>query len=634
MKLSNITNENLILINESFQTKQEALEKMTSLLKREGKIESEDVFLKALIDREAQSATGFENGLAIPHGKSDTVKEAAFVAATLEKPIEDWESIDPENKVDLIFLLAIPSAESDSTHLEVLAALSTRLTHDAYRQNLLAAKTPTVFMERLDKEKEEEAPVPISKDAPLIVGITACPAGIAHTYMSAEALENAGKELGYRVRVEKQGANGVEDPLTPAEIQEAEAVIVAKDVQVKRTDRLKGKRVVETSVAAPLKQAKGLIQRALEAPAYKGDSSSNEDEQEPENQSTWEEVKQAVLTGISYIVPVIIAGGMLLAFALFIAQTFDMQELYDTEGTFLNLMRELGGGMLGTLMVPILGAYIAYSIADKPGLTPGFAAGLASTLIDTGFVGGLVGGLMAGYLMKWMKANIRTSGVFSGFVSFWVYPVVSTIIIGVLMFLVIGKPLIWFNDSLVGGLESLSGANLLLLGAVIGMMVSFDLGGPVNKAAYAFCIGLMAEGNFLPYAAFASVKMVSAFTVTAATVLFKKYFDEYEQEVGKSTWILGLAGITEGAIPLMLKDPIRVIGSFLIGSAVTGAIVMSYQIGLPVPGAGIFSLFFLEGAGFFEGALIWLGAPILGTIISTALLIALKIQRYKKLQQS
>lgn len=628
MQLSKLTNENLILINEPFNSKDEALRKMVAVLKKEDKISSENEFMKAVLEREGLSATGFENGLAIPHGKSSSVKEAAFVVATTATPLNDWESIDPNNQVDLIFLMAIPEAESGSTHLEVLAALSTRLIDEGYRKQLKMSQNQQELINNLDALKNSYPT--LSHEAPLILGITACPAGIAHTYMAAEALERAGKELGYRVKVEKQGANGIEDAFTKEDIEAAESIIIARDVQVRNKERLKGKRVLETSVATPLKKGKELIKTSLKSPLYKGEEGSSTEETNSQEQGIWDIVKQAVLTGISYIVPVIIAGGMLLAFSLFIAQTFDLQELYDTEGTFLNLMRQLGGGLLGTLMVPILGAYIAYSIADKPALTAGFAAGLGSNLLDTGFVGGLIGGIIAGFLVKWMKKRIKTSGVFSGFVTFWVYPVFSTLIIGIIMFLVIGRPLIWFNETLVTGLENLSGTNLLLLGAVLGMMVSFDLGGPVNKAAYAFCIGLLADGNFLPYAAFASVKMVSAFTITAATLMFKQYFDEYERDIGKSTWVLGLAGITEGAIPVMLKDPIRVIGAFLVGSAVTGAMVMSFEIGLQVPGAGIFSLFFLQGDSLIQSILVWLGAPLIGTVISTVILVLLKRQKYHK----
>jgi 2-O-A-mannosyl-D-glycerate-specific PTS system IIC component len=295
--------------------------------------------------------------------------------------------------------------------------------------------------------------------------------------------------------------------------------------------------------------------------------------------------------------------------------------VYNAQGSWLWLLRQLGGTLLGQLMVPILAAYMAYSIADKPALGPGFAAGVAANLIGGGFLGGMLGGLLAGYLLKWLKKTVKPTGTFAGFVSFWVYPVVGTLLAGGIMLFVIGKPLAAINLGLIGWLSGLSGANALLLGAIIGAMVSFDLGGPINKAAYTFCIGAMANGNFVPYAAFASVKMVSAFAVTGATLIGKRYFTEGEQEIGKQTWLLGLAGITEGAIPLMLNDPLRVIPSLVAGSAITGAIVAYFNIGLNVPGAGIFSLALLKGPQAIVAAAVWLGAALLGAVISTALLI-------------
>lgn len=257
------------------------------------------------------------------------------------------------------------------------------------------------------------------------------------------------------------------------------------------------------------------------------------------------------------------------------------------------MYRKLGGGMLGTLMVPVLAAYTAYSLADKPALAPGFAAGLAANMIGAGFLGAVAGGLIAGYLMRWVKQHIRLSNRFNGFMTFYLYPVIGTLAAGSLMLFVIGEPVAWVNNSLTAWLNGLSGANALLLGVILGFMCSFDLGGPVNKAAYAFCLGAMANGVYGPYAIFASVKMVSAFTVTASTMLAPNLFKQFEIETGKSTWLLGLAGITEGAIPMAIEDPVRVIGSFVLGSMATGAIVGAMGIGLSTPGAGIFSLFLL-----------------------------------------
>ena len=326
------------------------------------------------------------------------------------------------------------------------------------------------------------------------------------------------------------------------------------------------------------------------------------------------------------------AGGTVLAVAVLIAQIFGLQEVYSLEKSWLWMYRQLGGGMLGTLMVPVLSAYTAYSLADKPALAPGFAAGLAANLIGSGFLGGVAGGLIAGYLMRWVKNHLRLSSKFNGFLTFYLYPVIGTLVAGSLMLFVIGEPVAWVNNSLTAWLNGLSGANALLLGAILGFMCSFDLGGPVNKAAYAFCLGAMANGVYGPYAIFASVKMVSAFTVTASTSLAPQLFKQFEIETGKSTWLLGLAGITEGAIPMAIEDPLRVIGSFVLGSMLTGAIVGAMGIGLSTPGAGIFSLFLLQDAGHgaFVAAAGWFGAALVGTMVSTAVLLVWRRQAVRQ----
>ncbi|MCM3763836.1 PTS 2-O-a-mannosyl-D-glycerate transporter subunit IIABC [Neobacillus niacini] len=638
MQLQALTSPSLISTGKTFQSKKEAIQYLVKQLGEAGKLHSEQDFYQAVLDREKLSPTGFEGGLAIPHGKSVTVKEAAFAIATLQKPLTDWESIDPNNQVQLIILLAIPETEAGSTHLALLSEFVKRLSNDAYKNRLLNAKTNSELFQQLDNTEAPTETKTVKKSNKTVLAITACPAGIAHTYMAAEALVKAGNELGVDVFVEKQGANGIEDRHTTALLNKADVVIFANDVAIKDEDRFAHLPKVKTSVAAPLRNAAGLLQQALEKaettpkkkynPSQVADSSSNEGGEK----SFKTEIKDSILTGISYIIPVIVAGGMTLAAAVLISQAFDLQEVYAQEGSWLWLLRQLGGGLLGQLMVPILAAYMAYSIADKPALGPGFAAGVAANLIGSGFLGGMLGGFLAGFFLKFLKKKIQPKGTFAGFISFWLYPVVGTLVVGSIMLFVIGKPLAWINQGLIDWLGSLSGANALILGAILGAMVSFDLGGPVNKAAYTFCIGAMASGNFIPYAAFASVKMVSAFGVTGATIIGKKYFTKQEQEIGKQTWLLGLAGITEGAIPFMINDPLRVIPSLIAGSAVTGAIVAYFNIGLNVPGAGIFSLALLQGQQMLLAATIWLGAALLGAAISMLLLIVTRKNKLKKEQ--
>ena len=637
MLLKSLTSSSLISTKQSFTSKEDVIKFLIKRLAAEGKLHSEEEFYQSVMDRESLSPTGFEGGLAIPHGKSSSVKEAAFAVATLDKPIGTWKSIDPNNQVELIILLAIPKDEEGSTHLSLLSELVTRLSNEEFKNKLLQAKTSTELYERLDEPQKATEVKNVQKLNKTILAITACPAGIAHTYMSAEALVKAGKELGIDVFVEKQGANGIEDRHTKALLKKASAIVYAVDVAVKDEERFKHLPKVKTSVAAPLRNAKSILQQALQKAENlsKAEYVDTEDlDDETDDKSVKTEIKDSLLTGISYIIPVIVAGGMTLAAAVFISQAFGLQEVYAQEGSWLWLLRQLGGSLLGQLMIPILAAYMAYSIADKPALGPGFAAGVAANLIGSGVLGGMLGGLLAGYFLKFLKNKVKPKGTFAGFVSFWFYPVIGTLVVGSIMLFVVGKPLAALNAGLIQWLDGMSGANAILLGAILGAMVSFDLGGPVNKAAYTFCIGAMASGNIVPYAAFASVKMVSAFSVTGATIIGKKYFTKQEQEIGKQTWLLGLAGITEGAIPFMINDPLRVIPSLIAGSAVTGAIVAYFNIGLNVPGAGIFSLALVEGQPLLVAASIWLGAALIGALISMFFLIATRKSKLKKEQRN
>ncbi|WP_261904255.1 PTS 2-O-a-mannosyl-D-glycerate transporter subunit IIABC [Vibrio fortis] len=633
MKLTTLTNKSLVNLQTTFSSREEAINALAEQLDQQGKLHDKQQYLDAVFAREAQGPTALGEGLAVPHGKTDAVKEAGFAVATLKQDMK-WKGLDEDEDVNLIFLIAIPNAEAGSTHMHLLTELTTTLVDDDVREAVLKATTAEEIFALLDGENQaEEKEDNLDTNAPTIVCVTACPAGIAHTYMAAEYLEKAGKKLGYNVHVEKQGANGIEDRLTADQLNNAVACVFAAEVAIKELERFNGIPRVETPVAEPIKHAERILKEAIEESKNgNGADRTVATNDKPKKLPLKTELKQALLSGISYAVPLIVAGGTVLAVAVLIAQIFDLQELYATKDSWLWMYRKLGGGLLGTLMVPVLAAYTAYSLADKPALGPGFAAGIAANLIGSGFLGGVVGGLIAGYVMRWVKENVRLSPAFNGFLTFYLYPVIGTLVAGSLMLFVIGKPVAMLNQGLTDWLNGMSGTNALLLGAIIGLFVSFDLGGPVNKAAYAFCLGAMANGVYGPYAIFGSVKMVSAFTVTASTMIAPRLFKDFEIETGKSTWLLGLAGITEGAIPMAIEDPIRVIGSFLLGSVVTGAMIGAAGIGLSTPGAGIFSIFLLHDAGLgaFSAAAIWFGAALIGTIISTITLLVWRGHAVKK----
>ncbi|EAA1189306.1 PTS 2-O-a-mannosyl-D-glycerate transporter subunit IIABC [Escherichia coli] len=619
MNLTTLTHRDALCLNARFTSREEAIHALTQRLAALGKISSTEQFLEEVYRRESLGPTALGEGVAVPHGKTAAVKEAAFAVATLSEPLQ-WEGVDGPEAVDLVVLLAIPPNEAGTTHMQLLTALTTRLADDEIRARIQSATTPDELLSALD-DKGGTQPSASFSNAPTIVCVTACPAGIAHTYMAAEYLEKAGRKLGVNVYVEKQGANGIEGRLTADQLNSATACIFAAEVAIKESERFNGIPALSVPVAEPIRHAEALIQQALTLKRSDETRTVQQDTQPVKSVKT--ELKQALLSGISFAVPLIVAGGTVLAVAVLLSQIFGLQDLFNEENSWLWMYRKLGGGLLGILMVPVLAAYTAYSLADKPALAPGFAAGLAANMIGSGFLGAVVGGLIAGYLMRWVKNHLRLSSKFNGFLTFYLYPVLGTLGAGSLMLFVVGEPVAWINNSLTAWLNGLSGSNALLLGAILGFMCSFDLGGPVNKAAYAFCLGAMANGVYGPYAIFASVKMVSAFTVTASTMLAPRLFKEFEIETGKSTWLLGLAGITEGAIPMAIEDPLRVIGSFVLGSMVTGAIVGAMNIGLSTPGAGIFSLFLLHdnGAGGVMAAIGWFGAALVGAAISTAILL-------------
>ncbi|EFC1545873.1 PTS 2-O-a-mannosyl-D-glycerate transporter subunit IIABC [Escherichia coli] len=619
MNLTTLTHRDALCLNARFTSREEAIHALTQRLAALGKISSTEQFLEEVYRRESLGPTALGEGLAVPHGKTAAVKEAAFAVATLSEPLQ-WEGVDGPEAVDLVVLLAIPPNEAGTTHMQLLTALTTRLADDEIRARIQSATTPDELLSALD-DKGGTQPSASFSNAPTIVCVTACPAGIAHTYMAAEYLEKAGRKLGVNVYVEKQGANGIEGRLTADQLNSATACIFAAEVAIKESERFNGIPALSVPVAEPIRHAEALIQQALTLKRSDETRTVQQDTQPVKSVKT--ELKQALLSGISFAVPLIVAGGTVLAVAVLLSQIFGLQDLFNEENSWLWMYRKLGGGLLGILMVPVLAAYTAYSLADKPALAPGFAAGLAANMIGSGFLGAVVGGLIAGYLMRWVKNHLRLSSKFNGFLTFYLYPVLGTLGAGSLMLFVVGEPVAWINNSLTAWLNGLSGSNALLLGAILGFMCSFDLGGPVNKAAYAFCLGAMANGVYGPYAIFASVKMVSAFTVTASTMLAPRLFKEFEIETGKSTWLLGLAGITEGAIPMAIEDPLRVIGSFVLGSMVTGAIVGAMNIGLSTPGAGIFSLFLFHdnGAGGVMAAIGWFGAALVGAAISTAILL-------------
>jgi fructose PTS system EIIBC or EIIC component len=595
MELRKMTDEQLIMFDVDSTSKHEILEKLAGALHEKDILTSKEDFLKAVLEREQISPTGLEAGLAIPHGKSPSVKKAAFAVARLKNGIDTWESIDPNNKVQLVFLLAIPDAEAGSTHLSVLSELSTRLMDKAYIDNLMNAATPAEFLAALDRrETAVEEPQEYTKT---VLAITACAAGIAHTYMSAEALEKAGREMGIRVITEKQGANGIEDAHKGAILKEADAVVFATDIAPKNKERFAGKPYVQTRVAEPLKNAKDILNRALTNPDGTVAGDENEDDinaSSGNKQGLLAEITQAVMTGISYMIPVLVAAGLMMGIAKLAAMPFGLvDQIHDIKyATHSNelfvILHHLDkfGGMIFKFMYPIFGAFVAYSIADRVGLVSGFiggvfAAGLHYTFwgveggIPSGFLGALILGLTAGYVSKFLNEKIKLNKNLIAMKPMLIIPAISVLTIFFLNFYIVDPVFGGLNALLSEWITAAQGAGNVVLASIIAAATAFDLGGPINKAAGAIAIGLAAD-QIYPLTARVLAIVIPPIGLGLATVIDKyvvgrRVFDANLRVAGNTSLLLGFIAISEGAIPFMLRNPLITIPINIIG-AILGSV--------------------------------------------------------------
>ncbi len=607
MNLANMTGNNLIMLDLNVCTKEEAIKLLIDKLYSEGVVSSKKEFFNTVMERELHSPTGLEKGLAIPHGKCESVNKAAFAVARLNNKISNWESIDENNEVDLIFLLAIPKAEEGSTHLKLLSELSVSLMNEEFYNSLRTAKDSKEFLMNLNSEKKE------SKEAQTytktVLAITACAAGIAHTYMSAEALEKAGKKMGIKVITEKQGANGIEDRHTKAQIEEADGVIFASDVAVKNMERYQGKQFVKVRVAEPLKNAEKLLTKVLENPDGKVEVSNEEvavSSDSGAKQGILKEMVEAVMTGISYMIPVIVAAGLMMGIAKLAAmglgQIDNMDTLTQSGNQLYVLLGYLDkfGGMIFKFIYPIFAAYVAYSIADRPGLVPGFmggafAGGLHFTFwgveggVPSGFLGALILGLVSGYVTKFLNEKIKLNKNLQAMKPMFLLPGISVLVVFLLNFYLVDPIFGGLNGWLSNVIASFGTGSTIALTAIIAGCTAFDLGGPINKAAGAIAIGLAADSIF-PLTGRVLAIVIPPIGLGLATVLDKyivkrRVFDENLRVVGNTSILLGLIAISEGAIPFMLKNPLITIPINVIGAIIgsTTAVMLGAVQWNPLP---------------------------------------------------
>ncbi|MFS0863116.1 fructose-specific PTS transporter subunit EIIC [Fredinandcohnia sp. 179-A 10B2 NHS] len=619
MRITELLTKDTITLSLKSNRKNDVIDELISVLDSAGKLASRAQFKKAILNREEQSTTGIGEGIAIPHAKTSAVKKPAIAFGRSTRGV-NYESLDGQ-PAHLFFMIAAPEG-ANNTHLEALSRLSTILLKEDVRKQLLEAKSETDILNiiNLHDQEEKQEEQSMSGKKKFIVAVTACPTGIAHTYMSADSLKAKAAEMGVDIKVETNGSGGAKNVLTQEEIENAVAVIVAADTKVEM-NRFNGKHVIEAAVADGIRKPQQLIERALkkDSPIFRGDGTSNSDREQSGGRGIGATIYKHLMSGVSNMLPFVVGGGILIA----ISFMFGFNSANPDDPTYhpiAEALMTIGGGNAFALMVPVLAGFIAMSIADRPGFAAGMVGGMLATSGGAGFLGGLVAGFLAGYVVVGLRkvfAGMPSS--LEGIKTILIYPLLGIAITGFIMLFVVNKPVGALNTAISEFLSGLGTGNAILLGIILGLMMAFDMGGPVNKAAYVFGTGLLANGVYEPMAAIMAAGMVPPLGIALATTFFKRKFNKQDQEAGKVNYIMGLSFITEGAIPFAAADPIRVIPSLMIGSAVAGALSMMFSIGLRAPHGGLFVIPLVDGSW-----LLYLVAVIIGAIVTAVLLGVLK----------
>lgn len=615
--------------------KTEALNQCIDLMAKSGKIADVETYRKGVFAREEEGTTGIGMGIAIPHCKSDAVTKAGLAAMVVKDGV-DFESLDG-TPAKIIFLIAAPNTE-DNVHLQVLSKLSVMLMDEQFTNSLINAGSVDEFLNIIDsaekakdeKEaaKEAKEPVEVKKDDVFIVAVTACPTGIAHTYMAAEAIEKKAKELGYQVKVETRGSAGAKNVLTDDEIAKATGVIVACDTNVP-TDRFDGKKVIECQVSDGINKTEELVKRiaAGDAPVFKASGKKEASHSSiGGKESIGHQIYKHLMNGVSHMLPFVVGGGILIAIAFLIdgfsvdlnSLPADQRANFGTITQGAALFKGIGGTAFG-FMLPILAGFIAMSIADRPGLAVGFVGGSIAANGTSGFLGALVAGFVVGYIVNLLKKIFsKLPESLDGVKPVLLYPLLGIFLIGVIMQFVVEPPIGALNTAINNGLNGLNGASAVVLGVLLGGMMAIDMGGPVNKAAYVFGTASIAAGNYNIMAAVMIGGMVPPLAIALATIFFKNKFTAEERKAGPTNFIMGLSFITEGAIPFAASDPLHVLPACAVGSAVAGGLSMAFGCTLMAPHGGIFVV------PTIGNPLMYLVALVIGSFIACGLLGLLK----------
>jgi fructose PTS system EIIBC or EIIC component len=616
MKITELLTINTILLNIEGNQKEDTIDQLVEVLFKAGKISDRSEFKASILKREEQSTTGIGDGIAIPHAKTKVVNEAAIVFGKSAAGV-NYESLDGK-PAHLFFMIAAPEG-ANNTHLEALARLSGLLMKAEVRYELLKATTPEEIIDTINRyDKEEKQETVITNKKNFIVAVTGCPTGIAHTYMAADSLKAKATEMGVDIKVETNGSGGAKNVLTKEEIDNATAVIIAADINVEM-ERFNGKHVIQAAVAEGIRRPEQLLDKALkqDAPIYRGNGGKSEKGSDQKGSRTG--FYKHLMNGVSNMLPFVVGGGILIAICfMFGYNSFKPDD--PSYNQISEALMTIGGGNAFGLIVPVLAGFIALSIADRPGFAPGMVGGMMAASGGAGFLGGLVAGFLAGYvvlLLKKVFAGLPRS--LEGIKSILIYPLFGIAITGFIMLYVVNKPVAWLNGTIADWLTGLGTGNAVLLGIVLGLMMSFDMGGPVNKAAYVFGTGLLASGVYEPMAAIMAAGMVPPLAIALATTFFKNKFNDLDRDAGKACYVMGLSFITEGAIPFAAADPLRVIPSVMAGSAIAGALSMAFGIGLRAPHGGIFVVPLVE-----NGALLYALAILVGSVVSALLIGFLK----------
>ncbi|RSK25143.1 PTS fructose transporter subunit IIABC [Bhargavaea beijingensis] len=629
MNITSLLTKDTVLLDLAASSKEAALSELVGKLDEAGKLSDREAFMNDILAREAQSTTGIGDGIAIPHAKSSAVHEPA-IAFGRSAPGIDYEALDGQ-PAHLFFMIAA-SEGANNDHLEALSRLATFLMDGKFRERVLkAASADEVLAAVNDKERELEEPEEPAEPAQVqaeaapspgkVLAVTACPTGIAHTYMAAEKLNERAKERGIPIKVETNGSSGVKNRLTPEEIAEADVIIVAADTKVEMA-RFDGKPVIQTKVGKAIHETDVLLDRATQkdAPIYHAEAKSDKgDSTEPKSG-----FYKHLMNGVSNMLPFVVGGGILIALSFFwgIHSSDPASPEYNAFAAMLNT---IGGGKAFFLMVPVLAGFIASSIAERPGFAPGMVGGLIAITVSgvegadggSGFLGGIIAGFLAGYVTLFVKKMFaKLPDALEGLKPVLFYPLFSIAITGIIMML-INPQLTKLYTGLSAFLEGLGGTNQVLVGLIIGAMMAVDMGGPVNKAAYTFGIAMLDAGNFNFIAAVMAAGMVPPLGMALATTLFKKRFSRQEREAGKTAYVLGACFITEGVIPFAAADPARVIPASIGGAAVTGALTMLFDISLRAPHGGIFVMGLVDG-GIMK-VLLYAAAIIAGAFVTAFL---------------